>query len=221
MRGGRWHARGSNERGQATVEWIGILLLVALALAALARFAPSADGQALATTLARSITHPDAAQTAARELPTAPTAQVGEIGSGKRNQSLPPDGRAFIAPPLVPQPAPAAPRPGPRPRGAPAPPRWPGGIGGGALSGWLRRVGDSRLAGRLPRRLARRAVGGAWRRAWYACLVYERFRWAFLHPESRFPGYTMPPEEVLRIANDCISPVDLFRDWPMLTGQPR
>jgi hypothetical protein len=25
----------------------------------------------------------------------------------------------------------------------------------------------------------------------------------------------MPPEEVLRIANDCISPVDLVRDWSM------
>ena len=66
----------------------------------------------------------------------------------------------------------------------------------------------------------RRGAGKAWRRAWYACLIYERFRWAFLHPESRFPGYTMPPEEVLRIANDCISPVDLVRDWPMLTGRP-
>ena len=65
----------------------------------------------------------------------------------------------------------------------------------------------------------RRGAGKAWRRAWYACLIYERFRWAFLHPESRFPGYTMPPEEVLRIANDCISPVDLVRDWPMLTGR--
>jgi hypothetical protein len=28
----------------------------------------------------------------------------------------------------------------------------------------------------------------------------------------------MPPSEVLRIANDCISPLDLVRDWPMLTG---
>jgi len=50
--------------------------------------------------------------------------------------------------------------------------------------------------------------------------VYERFRWAFLHPESRFPGYTMPPAEVLRIVNDCVSPVDLVRDWPMLSGRP-
>jgi hypothetical protein len=57
----------------------------------------------------------------------------------------------------------------------------------------------------------------AWRRAWLACLAYERFRYAFLHPESRFPGHRMPPREALRIANDCVSPVDLVRDWPMLT----
>jgi hypothetical protein len=29
----------------------------------------------------------------------------------------------------------------------------------------------------------------------------------------------MPPSEVLRIANDCISPVDLVRDWPLLMGR--
>jgi hypothetical protein len=163
-----------SERGQATVEWIGILLLVALALAALARLAPRADRHGLATTLAHSI--------------TAPKSQVAEIGSGKRSESLPPASEAFTAPLLVPHPG--QPRSGFRARfrGLPAP--------------LLTRT--------------RRGAGAAWRRAWYACLTYERFRWAFLHPESRFPGYTMPPEEVLRIANDCISPVDLVRDWPLL-----
>ena len=74
---------------------------------------------------------------------------------------------------------------------------------------------------RLPRArtLMRRARAGAarraWRRAWFACLVYERFRYALLHPESRFPGHTIPPYEVLRIVNDCISPLDLVRDWPL------
>jgi hypothetical protein len=50
----RNHAR--SERGQATVEWTGILLLVALALGALAHFAPRADGRELGTSLAGSIT---------------------------------------------------------------------------------------------------------------------------------------------------------------------
>lgn len=155
-----------SERGQATVEWVAVLLLVALALAALARLAPRADGHALATTLAHSISQP----------------------ARHRATEDPPPRKAFVAPPLVPRPGQVHRSPALRVR-LPASP---------AL---LRRV--------------RRATGSAWRRAWYACLVYERFRWAFLHPESRFPGYTMPPEEVLRIANDCISPVDLVRDWSL------
>jgi hypothetical protein len=170
---GQW--RGCGERGQATVEWIGILLLVALALAALARLAPRADGHALATTLAHSITQPARHRTAPEPSRTTP-------------------GRtSFIAPPLVPVPRPTTHRPARIP-----------------LTLRARLAAPPALL-----RRARRATGSAWRRAWYACLVYERFRWAFLHPESRFPGYTMPPEEVLRIANDCISPVDLVRDWSL------
>jgi hypothetical protein len=183
-----------SERGQAMVEWIGILLLVALALAALARLAPRADGHGLATKLAHAITR-------AETEPTAPKPRVVGIRGGKRNDHPPPGSKAFTAPPLVPRPAPPlAPRPGEA------------------------RVPALRV--RLPSTPAllqrvRRGAGSAWRRAWYACLIYERFRWALLHPESRFPGYTMPPEEVLRIANDCVSPVDLIRDWPMLRGGAR
>ena len=182
----------SIERGQATVEWIGILLLVALALAALARVAPRADDRALATTLAHSIT-------AQKPPVTGPKPQVVGIRGGKRTDYPPPEADAFSAPPLVPVPPRITPRPT-IPRPAPRIPR--------TLR--ARFVAPPALL-----RRARRATGSAWRRAWYACLVYERFRWAFLHPESRFPGYTMPPEEVLRIANDCISPVDLVRDWAM------
>ncbi len=165
-----------SERGQATVEWIGILILVALALAALARLAPRADDQARATTLADSITRSAGQRTAPEPF------------------RVTPDRTSVVAPPLVPLPPRMTSRPAPR------------------IPRTLRtRLPDSPA---LLKR-ARRATGSAWRRAWYACLVYERFRWAFIHPESRFPGYTMPPEEVLRIANDCISPVDLVRDWSM------
>ena len=175
MRGARGQGRGSGECGQATIEWIAILLLVALALTAFGRLAPRADGHALANTLAHSITRP-----------------VSHEAAPKPGRTADPR-TAFTAPPLVPVPTRTPPR---SPRTLPA------------------------LRVRLPAspavlRRVRRATGRAWRRAWYACLVFERFRWAFLHPESRFPGYTMPPEEVLRIANDCISPVDLVRDWSL------
>lgn len=170
-----------SERGQATVEWIGILLLIALALTSLVRLTPGADGHALGNTLASSI--------------TTPNSQVVGMRSGKRTVHPPPVAEAFTAPPLVPH-----------------------------LRRWRAaprvRLPDPPALLRQARRQARRGAGSAWRRAWYACLVYERFRWAFLHPESRFPGYTMPPAEVLRIMNDCISPVDLVRDWPMLSHPP-
>ena len=196
-----------SERGQATVEWVGIMLLVAVALAALGRFAQRHDDRSLPLTLAHAVTcaardgcrrsHPPA---------TAPRPEVVGIRSGKRTESQPPEGHAFTVPVLVPHPGRT--RRAPRLRLS----------GGRALLRWARREGGRAarraIAGRL-----RRGVGIAWRRAWFACLAYERFRYAFLHPESRFPGYTMPPSEVLRIANDCISPADLVRDWPLVRGQ--
>jgi hypothetical protein len=181
-----------SERGQATVEWIGVVLLVAITLAAVGRIAPRDDDRGLATRLVHSL--------------TAPTHRVGGMRSGKRTESHPPGREAFTVPVLIPHPG--------LNRRAP-PLRLPS---EGALLRSARQKG-SRVARRaLPRRL-RRGVGVAWRRAWFACLAYERFRYAFLHPESRFPGYTMPPSEVLRIANDCLSPVDMVRDWPLLTGR--
>jgi hypothetical protein len=170
-----------SEQGQASTEWIGIVLLVALALAGLTHFAPRADGRSLASTLLQTVAHP----------------RVAAIRSGKRNDSLPPAKESFTAPP---------PLPFARPREAPAKTARPSAR---ALLARLRQQG-----GRL-----RGAAGTAWRRAWLACLAYERFRYAFLHPESRFPGHTIPSSELLRIANDCISPVDLVRDWPLLSDR--
>jgi hypothetical protein len=164
------------ENGQASVEWIGIVLLVALALAALERFAPSADGRSMASTVLRSVT------CAARE----GCDRDRSAGPSSSRQAA---GRVLVtAPPLVPPP----------------------------------RQLESRPRRRLPRELAdrlRRGAGLAWRRAWLGCLTYERARYGFLHPESRFPGHTITRSEALRIANDCVSPVDLVRDWTLLTGR--
>jgi hypothetical protein len=175
-----------SERGQATVEWIGIVLLVAVALAALSRLAPRAEGRGLAATVLHSVTHSARAADSARSARSA-----DPVRRPPRPASRPiPRRESFVVPLLVPRPGQSP--PGPRIRLPEAP----------AL---------------LER--ARRGGGTAWRRAWIACLVYERFRYAFLHPESRFPGHTIPPSEVLRMANDCISPVDLVRDWPLVRGR--
>ena len=96
--------RGCGERGQATVEWIGILLLVALALAALARVAPQSDGHALATTLAHSITAP-------RSPITGPKSQVVGIRGGKRTEYPPQAGDLHCPAPRA-APVPDDPPPG-------------------------------------------------------------------------------------------------------------
>ena len=139
-----------SQRGQATVEWTGLLLLVALVLVAAGHLASRADGRELGTTLARSVTHPGhPAEAAVRA-----------------------------------RPHPAGPRPAPGSRPQVMPPLRP--------------------------------PGALWRKAWFACLVYERTRYAARHPESRIPGYRFPYGVALRIANRCLSPLDLLRGIPAL-----
>jgi hypothetical protein len=172
-----------SEGGQASVEWIGLVLLVALALAALVRFAPRADAEALAPELLHAI------GCAARGGCEAPA------GDGAPH-------RMVSAPPLVP----IAPRERRPPRS-----RW-------------RALPDGLLSARplvRGRSLVRRVGRGAgllWRRSWILCLGYERARYGFLHPEIRFPHVPIPLSEDLRMANDCLSPVDLVRDWDLIRG---
>src|SRR5215211_9033124 len=165
-----------SERGQASIEWIGIVLLVAVALGALARFAPRADGRGLATTLAHSITH-------APQRTERPEGQVVGMRSEKRDAHPPPGREAFMIPPLIPRPGEGIPRPGeglPRPgEGLPRPgeglprPGQPGPAPGRARPAPGLRLPDARG----PLRHARRGLGVARRRAWLGCLGYERARW--------------------------------------------
>jgi hypothetical protein len=170
------------ERGQASVEWIGLLLIVALALAALTHFAPRADGRDMAVTVLKPM------KCAAR----------GGCGSAARpaRRAAKPQAKRANVPFLLPE-----------PRGfAPAELR--------DLARLVRRPDASRALARQ----ARRAFVRVWQRAWLACLFYERIRYNLLHPESRIPGHRIPTSEVLRMLNDCVSPVDLVRDWPLLDG---
>jgi hypothetical protein len=130
------------------------------------------------------------------------------IRGGKRTESQPPRHDAFSAPPLVPIPSATRRRPAARPPG------------GRSLVEWARRQVPREPMGPLRPALRgqlRDGAGRAWRTAWFACLAYERLRWAILHPESRSHEYEFPPSEALRILNDCISPFDLVRDWSLLT----
>lgn len=148
-----------SESGQASVEWTGLLLLVALVLVGASHLASRADGRELGTTLAQSVTQ-------------VPRRAPGPVESHLET-APPPRVLATLPPPV-------------RARG------------GGAL----RRAG--------------RGAGTLWRKAWFACLVYERTRYSLRHPESRVPGYTLPYGVALRMINSCLSPVDLLRDLPGL-----
>jgi hypothetical protein len=170
-----------SERGQASVEWIVLLLLLALGLAALVRFAPRADAGHLGAELVSHVTC--AARGCARERGARP--RGGERTPGGTR------GRLVTVPPLVP----VMPRHG-RATGPDARPS----------------LRPPRSARPLILRAGRRA-GALWRRSWALCLGYERVRYSVLHPEIRFPHQTIPVSEDLRIANDCLSPVDLVRDF--------
>ena len=166
------------ESGQASVEWVALVLLLALGLAALVRFAPRADAEALGPDLVHAI------GCAAR----------GDCDAGAASRGGP---RPMVsAPPLVPV--------APRARPAPAVRR--------------RAVPERLLRGRALVRRVGRGAGLAWRRSWLLCLGYERARYGFLNPEVRFPGMPIPLSEDVRMLNDCLSPVDVIRDWELFRG---
>jgi len=172
------------ESGQASVEWIGLVLLLALGLAALVRFAPRADAEALGSELVHALA------CAARSGCHAAESDALRAGGGARPGAAP---RGLVsAPPLVPI--------APRER---------------AVRGSRRRP---QLRGRALIRRVRRGAGLAWRRSWLLCLGYERARYGFLNPEVRFPGVPIPLSEDVRMLNDCLSPVDVTRDWERFRG---
>lgn len=176
-----------SERGQATVEWAGLLLLVALILLAVAHLAPRADRKELGNTVLAAQVR--AARGAPGRGPDGAAPRVRVQGAAPVRAALPRVPRAVL--------------PGP---------------GRAALARALRAA--LLAAGRAGVPQARRAAGAVWRKAWFACLVYERFRYGLRHPESRLPGYTFPYDVAARIVARCVSPVDLLRDFPAADPGP-
>ena len=179
-----------SERGQASVEWIGLVLLLALAWRRWPAHAPRDAAPWEPSSCTR---------WPARRAAAARRSATGARGTAPRGAAAPSARHR------------AAARARARQAGAAAP--------GGAA-----RVGD-RLR---PPRLLSRFCGGragcsagrarrrrAWRRAWLACLVYERIRWSVSTRRAASRTRDAASED-LRITNDCISPVDLVRDWELL-----
>lgn len=178
-----------SEGGQASVEWVGALLLIAIALGALGRLSDRVDAPGLATAGLRATT----CALAGCEGRGAPAART----TGIDGSHVPAGGsRAVTLPPLLP-PAPPGGAPGGAPGGGEAAPRRP----------------SVRFTNPIPAR-ARARFGALWRRAWVACFAYERVRYGLLHPENH--RQVVPLRDVVRMTNDCLSPFDLSRDWEHL-----
>jgi hypothetical protein len=193
-----------SERGQAIVEWIGLLMLVTMALLALARAAPKADDRSLGITLASAIT------TTAKHAGSA-GARAGEVARlGTRPDARPDASRSALpdAPRLALPDAPRLALPDARQLFALADP-----LRAGVLPGL--RLPRPGAGGRVVR-----GARGLWRRAWFACLVWERVKYSLLHPEARVPGYSFPYDVVLKTVTRCVSPVDVFRDVGQLEQRP-
>jgi hypothetical protein len=175
------------ERGQATIEWVGLVLLVALALAALARVLPRPDaGRELGVAVAERI------GCAVRD-------GCGAAGKGPLARAKPPPVRSGAPPGAGPAPVPGA---------APAP-------GAAAAPGAAPSLGAVRAPG-LPRELVRRFPRLARvadllsRKAWVACFGYESFRFDLEHRNRIDPNLTMSPRDAAGIANACLNPYSFF-----------
>ena len=168
-----------SERGQASVEWIGLVLLLALALAALARFAPRADAGALGAELVHAITCVGARR----------------LRGAARGAGAAPRRGLVTAPPLVPL-APAR----RRVRGSRAPRSRDRGFGRRAPA-----CARSGGPGAAPA-----CSGGA---RGYSASATSASATASCTRRFASPATTIPSPRMLRIANDCLSPVDLVRDW--------
>jgi len=180
------------ERGQASIEWVGAAMLIALTLSTAGRIAGRVDAASVATGLLKAPIC--AAKGGCHEAAAAdsPPANGGSV-------------ELVTLPPLVPV-APSLPGPEERRAGGRAGREWPAGR-------W--RPAPPPRAGRGWRRAARRAARLFWRRAWILCFGYERARYGLLHPETG-PRQTVPVRGVIQMTNDCASPVDFARDWEHL-----
>jgi hypothetical protein len=170
------------EDGQATAEWLGLVLVVALALGALAAFRAPATDRRLGELVAERI---------GSSLDTAGASRAAAAGGGSR---------AGIGPEV--------PRPTAPPGGTAAllsgagRPRAPDADVAARDGGASRVAGRARLVDAF-RRL--RTAGPALaRRAWIVCLGYRRFRYELEHP--RAPNEAMPLDEAVDIANGCLNP---------------
>lgn len=144
--------------GQATIEWVGLMLVAALVLGALAAFRAPVQDRGLGTALAKRITCAAGGACAPTRAGLPPRA-LGLAGAGA--SALPREGRMSRAK---------------------------------AVDAFRRLRGLSRLTNRI----------------WIVCLGYRRFVYERHHVLE--PAATMPYEQALDIADDCLNPLSFGED---------
>jgi hypothetical protein len=168
------------EAGQATAEWVGVVLVVALGLGALAGLRPAGGEERLGEALAQRIS--GTVLPAAAASSPGPRAEAG-AASWPATASWPAAASTHALAPVALRPT------------APAVPPW-------VRSGALRAPSGAKLVAAF--RTLRGAGKVLVRRAWIVCLGYGRFQYELKHP--RLPNEAMPLEEAVEIANGCLNP---------------
>ena len=174
------------EGGQATVEWVALVLTAALVLGAGAALAGREADRGLGEEVAERIS-----RTAARAAPSPDAAtQPSESAAPPPTRAAPIPARA-APPPTRAAPPPRRAAPPPR-RAAPPPTRAapPPASGPPAVQAFRRLRGVADVA----------------RHTWIVCLGYRRWRYELEHPMA--PTEALPLDEALGIANSCLNPYD-------------
>jgi hypothetical protein len=168
------------ESGQATVEWVALVLAAALVLGATAAFAGRESDRGLGEAVAKRIARTAAAPNRVREEAAPPPMRAAPLSTG--------------AAPLSTRAAPAPSRAAPLSTGAaPAPSR--------AAPRTTASASSAVDAFRSVRGVAEVA-----RHAWIVCLGYERWRHELEHPMA--PTEALPVDVALDILNTCFNPHD-------------
>jgi hypothetical protein len=177
------------ERGQATIEWTGLALLVAIVLGTLATLAPRVDGRGLGATVAHAITCAARGGCAAELVP-------GNAGAGLRSGRPEQAAAEPLSRAAEPGNAAADPRnASPTTRASPGP-------------GVARPPVPADRAAAASQAL--RGVREVARKVWIVCLGYRRYLYERDHP--RVAADSMPLEEAVGIANECLNPLGFLSD---------
>jgi hypothetical protein len=174
------------EEGQATVEWVALVLTAALVLAAGAALAGREGDRGLGEEVAERISR-TAAGTARSPDAAAPAperaAPLATRAASPETRAAPPPAR--VAPPPTRAAPPSAHAARPPARAAPPPASAPRAVDA------FRRL---------------RGVADVARHTWIVCLGYRRWRYELEHPMA--PTEALPLDEALGIVNSCLNPYD-------------